>query len=155
MIGRGGMSDIRSGIARHVTLNATILRARLSAHLFGQAARVFSLMTDQALLPEIDDALFCSDVLVRVVAGSAAEFPFALLGMFLTLLEASTAIHLLDVANRLSLFFETGCGNKCRPEGFQRQRRSIVVQASTNGQHATGDREMALLTNRFPQVRRQ
>ena len=88
-------------------------------------------MAGQAAGPVVGHALGGANVVMRVVAGSAAELLFAAAGLI-----TSALVHLFDVRYRRPLFAGPADIYEHRKEISQRQTRAEVVPFSALRQHA-------------------
>ena len=95
----GGVNDVGGGVGGHVALDTAVFRTGPPPLRFRDAAgRLLALVTVQAGLPVGADASLRADVIVRVVAGDAAD-PIRARAALVT----AALVHLLHVVDRLAL----------------------------------------------------
>ena len=146
VIGRGGVRDVRGGVARHVAIDAAILRTLLDALGRGQRATVL-LMAVEARSTVMSNACLGANTLVWVMAGDAAN----------TLILAAAAIttavvHLFDVVDCPVV---RPLAHKDGTERRQRQAGAEVVKTTAAADDSCLPFEVTLLADRIAQTRRE
>src|SRR5262249_42240084 len=147
VVGGGGVRDVADRLARHVAVDAAVLRAGLQPLIPRQAAPAL-LVAGQAALPVVPPALGrLDDVDGRGGARDAAQ-----LVVGRALAEAAAGAHLLDVVDRLAVARPAlGDADEHGHDLLQRQPRPEVVHLPAAADDSRLAGQVALLAHGLAQ----